>query len=239
MQSLTSTTNPHGYALSSDLARLSLPQEYKDANRRLAWINSICVAFLFIGVVGFKPPKVKIKPLTEVVDIVPVEITQPEEQPKQETTEAPPEQEPPPDASPETPVVATVVALNSPSISFPVQVEGPVSLVPAKHAPPPPREVRPPTTTTSSRYVPSAADWGGHTLDYPPQAWRMRYQGTVVLMITVDPSGKITSVQLKESSGYKILDEAALEHVRAHLRLRNPPGEVRYHTLDIVFRIDR
>jgi TonB family protein len=67
----------------------------------------------------------------------------------------------------------------------------------------------------------------------------MGYQGKVVLLIVVDPSGTVTSVEIKNSSGYKILDDAALQHVQANLRLRNPPGEVRRHTLDIVFRIER
>lgn len=240
MVSSSSLASSHNYELSSDLARLSLPQEYKDANRRLAWINSICVAFLLIGVVGFKAPRLKIKPLTEVVDVVPIVITPAEEQPKQETPEPPPELEPPPEAAPETPVVATVVAANPTAAAFAVPVEGPVILAPMRYAAPPPRELRPPAPTDSTRYNPSVGDWGGHPQpNYPPLALRMGYQGKVVLLITVDPSGTVTSVQVKSSSGYKVLDDAALEHVRAHLRLRNPPGEVRYHTLDIVFRIDR
>jgi TonB family protein len=65
----------------------------------------------------------------------------------------------------------------------------------------------------------------------------MGYQGIVTLLITVDPSGTVTDVEIKKSSGYKVLDDAALNHVRKHLRLRNPPGEVRLHTLDIVFKL--
>lgn len=240
MESSASVANPHDYALSSDLARLCLPQEYKDSNRRLAWINSICCAFLLIGIMGLKPPEVRIKPLTEVTDVVPIVITPPEEPPKTETPEQPPDPDQTPEVTTDTPVVATVVAANPTAAAFAVPVEGPVILAPMRFAAPPPRDLRPPVSSDPTRYNPSIGDWGGHPLpNYPPLALRMGYQGKVVLLITVDPSGTVTSVQVKNSSGYKILDDAALAHVRAHLRLRNPPGEVRYHTLDIVFRIDR
>jgi len=240
MQSSSLVANPHDYTLSSDLARLSLPQEYKDSNRRLAWVNSICCAFLLIGIVGLKPPKVRIKPLSTVTDVVPVIITPPEEPPKPVTPEQPPEPDQPKEATPDTPVVATVVAANPAAAAFAVPVEGPVVLAPMRFAAPPPRDLRPPTTSDPTKYNPSIGDWGGHPQpNYPPLALRMGYQGKVVLLITVDPSGIVTSVQIKNSSGYKILDDAALQHVQTHLRLRNPPGEVRHHTLDMVFRIDR
>jgi hypothetical protein len=125
MESSASAASPHHYALSSDLARLSLPQEYKDASRRLAWVNSICCAFLLIGIVGLKPTQVRIKPLTEVTDIVPVIITPPEEPPKPVTPEQPPEPDQPTETTPDAPVVATVVAANPAAAAFAVPVEGP------------------------------------------------------------------------------------------------------------------
>jgi TonB family protein len=65
----------------------------------------------------------------------------------------------------------------------------------------------------------------------------MGYQGTATLLITEDPTGRVTDVRLKKSSGYKVLDDEALDHVRKHLRLRTAPGEVRHHLLDIVFKL--
>jgi len=242
MQASSAAASPLNYALSSDLARLSLPQEYRDANRLLAWVNSICCAFLVIGIVGLKAPKVRIKPLTEVVDIVPVVITPPEELPRHESAEPTEEVVETTEVMTDTPVVATVVAANATAAAFAVPVEGPVILAPMRYAPPPPRDLRPPPTPRGdpTKYVPSVGDWGGNPAPkYPPLALRMGYQGKVVLLIAVDASGAVTSVEVKTSSGYKILDEAALEHVRAHLRLRNAPGEVRHHTLDIVFQLSR
>src|SRR5438552_18320923 len=71
-----------GYALSSDLARLCLPAEFKDSYRKLAWVNSICFLFLVIGLLGLKAPRVVQRPLTQVEEPVPVVFTPPEQQPK-------------------------------------------------------------------------------------------------------------------------------------------------------------
>lgn len=242
MNASASATPAQRYVLSSDLARLCLPQEYRDPSRRLAWVNSICALFLIIGVVGLKPPPVRVKPLSEPVEYVPVVIEPVVEQPKPENPDAPPpEPDELQDIAPDTPVVATVVAANPAAVAFAVPVEGPVVLAPVRFAGPPPQKtVRPPTTSAPTRYNPSVADWGGHPQpEYPPLALRLGYQGKVVLRIVVDPNGTVTSVEIEKSSGYKILDNAALEHVRRHLRLRNPPGEVRVHTLEIEFRLLR
>lgn len=238
MDLTTSTVAPHEYVGTSDLSKLCLPQEYKDTNRRLAWVNSICCLFLTIGFVGLNPPGVRIKPLSEVTEIVPVVIVPPDDIPPPKPTEQPPEPEPTAETTTDTPVVATVVAADASAVAFAVPVEGPVVLKAARFAgPPPPNIVRKPATDTT-KYVPSVGDWGGHpSPDYPSTAIRMGYQGTVTLLISVDPSGTVSDVQLKKSSGYRILDDAALDHVRKHLRLRNAPGEVRSHTLDIVFKL--
>jgi TonB family protein len=237
MEFSSSTANLSTFSGASDLSKLCLPQEYKDANRRLAWANSVCFLFLLVGMVGLRPPQVHIRPLSEVVEAVPVEIIQPDEQPPPKPTEENVEPEPRNDVLPDQPVVATVVAANPASAAFAVPVEGPVVLAPTRFAAPPPSSP-PKPQANATKYAPSIGDWGGHpTPEYPGLAQRMGYQGTVTLQITIDPSGAVTDVQLQKSSGYKILDDAALEHTRKHLRLRNAPGEVRIHTLDIVFRL--
>jgi TonB family protein len=237
MESISPTATSSSFAEASDLSKLCLPQEYKDTNRRLAWANSICVLFLLIGLVGLKPPKIHVRVLAEAPEPVPVEIIQPEDQPPTKPPEENVESEPTNEVLPDQPVVATVVAADPASAAFAVPVEGPVVLAPARLAAPPP--VAPPKPQgDATKYVPSVGDWGGHPApEYPGLAQRMGYQGTVTLQITVDPSGVLTDVQLKKSSGYKILDDAALDHTRKHLHLRNAPGEVRIHTLDIVFRL--
>ena len=238
MDSSPPITEPQWLSGASELSKLCLPQAYKDSNRRLAWVNSICFLFLLIGAVGFSPPKIYVRPLSEVNDVIPIILAPPEDTPPP-PTEQPPDPEPAAEATLDAPVVATVVAADASTVAFAVPVEGPVVLAPTRFAGPPPANPRPPTGNPS-KYIPSVGDWGGHPApEYPGQAIRMGYQGTVTLQITVDASGTVSDVLVKKSSGYKILDDSALHHVRNHLRLRNPPGEMRYHTLDIVFKLQR
>src|SRR6266404_2506581 len=98
------------HELTSDLAKLCLPQAFQDPNKKLAWTNSICLLFLLIGLIGLKPPKILEKPLSQEVEIVPVVFTPPEEQPKVEPQPQTEEPEPQPDSPQDVPQVVTVVA---------------------------------------------------------------------------------------------------------------------------------
>ena len=195
------------YALSSDLAKLCLPSEYRDSNRVLAWVNSICLLFLLIGLVGLKAPGVVQRPLSEPQEIVPVVFTPPEEQQKIEPEVK--QDEPEPQNQPlDTPQVATVVAAADPStVAFAVPVEGAVAIAPARFATaPPPVNTAPPKPT---KFDPNANNGGNTPLpEYPGLALRNRYQGTVTIEFTVDASGAITSAKIQNSSGYPILDES-------------------------------
>src|SRR5690242_11421550 len=84
----------HNYVLSSDLAKLSLPAEYVDSYRNLAWTNSICFLFLVIGLMGLRAPKVVHKPLVQITETAPVIFTPPEEQPQPEPQPQPDEPAP-------------------------------------------------------------------------------------------------------------------------------------------------
>jgi protein TonB len=50
--------------------------------------------------------------------------------------------------------------------------------------------------------------------DYPIASRRLAESGRVVLRVELDETGQITTVKIKESSGYKRLDEAGLAAVR-------------------------
>ncbi len=50
-------------------------------------------------------------------------------------------------------------------------------------------------------------------LNYPNKARKRGYQGISLVMISLDTSGSIETVVLVKSSGYKILDKAALKNV--------------------------
>ena len=50
---------------------------------------------------------------------------------------------------------------------------------------------------------------------YPPLALRLGYQGQVLVAVSIEANGKIASVTLARSSGFRILDLAAVESVLA------------------------
>src|ERR1700722_429059 len=78
-------------SLKSELARYCLPAANRDANRKLAWANSICILFLIIGLAGAKSASIKVKPPPPVEEIVPT-IVEPLPPPPT-TTEQPQPQE--------------------------------------------------------------------------------------------------------------------------------------------------
>src|SRR5438477_9976714 len=84
--------NAPRYALHSDLAQFCLPAANRDANRILAYVNSICLLFLAIGVAGLNPPKLQQKLPEPIQAFIPVEIVPRPEPPK---VEPQPQQEAP------------------------------------------------------------------------------------------------------------------------------------------------
>lgn len=49
---------------------------------------------------------------------------------------------------------------------------------------------------------------------YPPMAIKRRWQGTVILQALVRASGETSEIKIKQSSGFGLLDEAAVKAVR-------------------------
>jgi protein TonB len=88
-----------------------------------------------------------------------------------------------------------------------------------------------------TKFDPNAASGGSYPApDYPSLALRSRYQGTVTLEILVDEGGKITSVNVRKSSGFTMLDEAALKKVKEHWRFQ-PTGAPRDLLWDCIFQL--
>lgn len=226
----------HDYVLTSDLAKLCLPQTFKDENKRLAWVNSVCILFLIIGLIGLKPPKIVQRPLTEVTEIVPVVFNPPEEKPETQPEKQPPENEPPPDTEvTDQPVLATVVAANPASVAFGVPVKGAVMVTAsARYATPPPANLNAAPRPTT--FNPSVAT-GGYYPDptYPRTELMARHEGKVMLYVIVDPGGSINTVTVRDSCGWPGLDRHAAEWVRE--RWRFLPGETRYYLVPIIFQI--
>jgi len=236
-QNIALAEDVHPYALSSDLARLCLPAQYKDTNRKLAWANSICFLFLLVGLVGIKAPQIFQRPLAQATDPIMVTLPPPEDQPPP-PPEVMREQEQPQDTPQDMPRVTPVVAVApSENVTFAVPVTGLVAIAKSAWAatPPPPANLAPSGPT---RFNQSPTDGGSYPKpDYPALARRPenQYQGTVTLEIHVDPSGAVTLVKPLRSSGYSILDEAAVKTVKN--RWQFPPGQARVLVGPITFQL--
>jgi protein TonB len=61
---------------------------------------------------------------------------------------------------------------------------------------------------------------------YPRAARRIGVEGEAVVLITIDAQGKVVGVELSQSSGHKVLDEAALEAARSVAQVPPPPVEL-------------
>lgn len=201
------------YHLKSDLARVCLPHPKGHPERTLAWVNSICLLFLIVGLSGARPrlpmPKT-VPPLEEPVPIIiqpqsPTPPPQTAQSTKEESTD---------DKAPAPRVV--VVTPNSPAIRFSVPTIGNV-IAPNAIAQAPP--VAPLKVAAMVHNEPKTIGSTGEGGDrpqppYPEMALKFGQQGTVVLLLTVDDSGLPQSVTVKETSGSPILDRGALEFVK-------------------------
>jgi periplasmic protein TonB len=210
------------YHLKSDLAQACLPRPQGHSQRTLAWVNSICFLFLLVALSGARPrlptPK-SVPPLDQPVPIIiqplpqtpPPQATQPT---KEETTD---------DKTPAPRVV--VVTPNSPAISFSMPTIGNVVVPNAIAQPPPVASLQAAAVVHNEPKTIGSTGEGGDRPQppYPEMALKFGQQGTVVLLLTVDDSGLVQSVTIKETSGSPILDHGTLEFVKRHWIV--PPGK--------------
>jgi protein TonB len=200
------------YQLKSDLARVCLPAPERSAYRRLAWANSLCLFFLLTGVAGVQPrlpaPKA-VPPLERPVPVIAEPLP----------PAAPPaaEQKQEEEDKPETPPVVAVT-IDTPAINFAVPTAGSL-LVPMSVAPTPvetPLKKAAPVRQEAPATIQSTGREGDRPAPhpYPPIAEQLGYQGTVILLLTVDDTGRVVSADIQQSSGSTILDVNAQEWVK-------------------------
>jgi protein TonB len=70
--------------------------------------------------------------------------------------------------------------------------------------------------------------------NYPSVARRRRYEGTVVLNVLVDTSGRAAEVKVARSSGYAVLDRSAKNDVR---RWRFKPARKGFQTVEMWVKV--
>lgn len=216
MKNLDANRTLSGYELKDELARLCLPQANRDVNLKLAWANSVCILFLLIGITGARRGLIAIKPVPPIQEIIPV-VLAPVTLPPEETVE----KKSPPDEKKNDAPQAVVVTLPTPNINFSVPTIGSL-VVPASLAFAPPLE---PLRTAVQIGALNSTGTGGERPEppYPPIAKSTGEQGTVKLLLGGDAAGNVVYVDVKESSGFHILDRASVDFIKRHWRL--PAGE--------------
>jgi len=160
-----------------------------------------------------------------------VEFVQP---PKPKAVEPPPPPPPPKprqDRAPPPIQTSQVVASEAP-IAAPVETVAAVA--PAEPAPPaPPEPVKPAFGGIGYKNNPPP--------DYPAQAVRQGWQGTVLLRVRVLQNGAVESVEVVKSSGKKVLDDAAIHTVQGWVFAPSTRGSTPidgFATVPIEFKLD-
>jgi TonB family protein len=220
--------NP-GYELNDELARLCLPAASRDPQLKLAWVNSVCLLFFIIGLVGAKRGLIAIRPVPPIEEIIPV-IVEPLTLPPQETTE---QKQNPDEEKNDTPRVAVTIP-TAPNISFSVPTIGSL-VMPANLASAPPLE---PLRTAVFVGAISSTGTGGDRPQppYPKIALEEGQQGTVKLTLGGDAAGNVVSVDVRESSGFPILDRSSVEYIKRHWRLPAGAGSQNFAT-QIIYKL--
>ncbi len=200
------------YELKDELARLCLLSASRDASQKLAWTNSVCILFLLIGIAGGRRGIIAIKPAPPLQEVIPVVV-----QPVTLQAQLEIEKVQPTDPENNNPAPVAVVIPQTPNISFSVPTIGSL-IVPANLAAAPPLE---PLRANTQVGTVSSTGVGGErpAPPYPKMAEQAGEQGTVVLLLGGDEAGNVTSMEVKQSSGYPILDRATQDFVRNHWRL--------------------
>jgi protein TonB len=113
-------------------------------------------------------------------------------------------------------------------------VESVAAVAPAEPAPPPPPEpVKPAFGGIGYKNNPPP--------DYPAQAVRQGWQGTVLLRVRVLQNGSVEGVEVVKSSGKKVLDDAAIHTVQRWVFAPSTRGSTPidgFATVPIEFKLD-
>jgi periplasmic protein TonB len=193
--------------------------------KKLAGLIALVVFVHIVGISGFinalhQPSIVPVKKKEVIVEFVKPEIEPPPVIEPPKPPPPPPPQvkraEPPPPAAPKPAALRTAPAeqnIAPNDIVVQENTEAPKSTGPVVAAPPAPEPSPPPPVVKEEPLV-EAKGGVGHLNNPPPEypefAADQGYEGTVILRVKVSPNGKPAEVKVKKSSGFSLLDDAAV-----------------------------
>jgi TonB family protein len=220
--------NRTSYGLKSELARYCLPSENPDANLKLAWINSICILFLIIGIFGARRGIISIRNVPPIRQVVPVVVI---------TRTLPPQSVVPQKRAqpqPNQPARIFVALPNAPNIRFSVPTIGTLVGAADLASAPPLRPLQAPAQIVSL----GDTGAGGERPEppYPQLAMQTGEQGTIVLLLGSDASGNVVSIDVRQSSGFPYLDHATVEFIKTRWHLPTESGARLFQT-SITFKL--
>lgn len=199
------------YELKDDLAKSSLMSARRDPNQKFAWVNSICILFLIIGIAGARRGIISIKHAPPIRQIVPV-VLEPVTVPPQAPTEQKSQTE---EQNPEPRVVVAIP--QAPNISFSVPTIGTLVAPAALASAPPLNPLQAPAQIAS---IGNTGEHGERPQPpYPQLAMENGEQGTIILLLGSDAAGNVVSIDVKESSGFSFLDQATVTFIKTHWHL--------------------
>lgn len=207
-----------------------------------AWTAGIALLFLGIGLQGAFAPLVPLAaegpPRLDLGDEVMAEPFESAAMLPEEAVELKPE--PPVQALELPPLPEVADTLLTPEMPELVPLEAVIRKPEAtpRNRPEPRPEVRPrPSSTTAGTGAPEMFTAGGGGKfpppPYPATARASRLQGSLRLLVTVEPSGLPSSATVTSSSGHPILDSTARDHVQR--RWRWPEGALRRYIVPVTF----
>jgi protein TonB len=213
------------YELRDELARYCLPRTSRDPNRKFAWANSICILFLIIGIAGAKPGAIRLKaPPPLPAEMVPIFVEPPAPPPQQEQAQ---QLQPKEEAKTEAPQVVVAVP-DSPAVAFSVPTMANVLLPNGTPTTPPLNPMQPVESLRNGPVTLRAGESERPDPVYPEFFQARGEHGSVGLLITADETGRITGVQISQSTGFARLDEYTADFVKKHWRV--PAGGTRFKT---------
>ena len=221
-------TSP-GYELKSDLARYCLPAADGEGNFKLAWVNSVCILFLIIGIAGARRGIIAIKPVAPIREVVPI-VVMPQAIPPQVVVPQKKEQVQNRNEQPRV-----LVALpTAPNVNFSVPTIGTLASSSAFATAPPLNPLEPSTQVSSIGNTGTGGD--RPEPPYPQLAMQSGEQGTIVLLLNGDAAGNVSSITVKESSGFPFLDQATVEFIKNHWHLPTNTGARIFQT-SIIYKL--